>query len=165
MLNDTRVVESYLGGDEATVRRSGGVDVRRFFAALAIVMFAACGDSAKVGDESLLSFEDQAQQRLDQSTPKTQDDSKVAIAVSINADTSGAGSFDPSVARVFTGSTVRWVNKDTVARSVESDTGTFSSGSIKPGDSWSFQFKRAGKFNYHDGTRPYAVAAIEVRSR
>lgn len=146
----------------------------------------ACGNSNKVGSDSLVNFQDEAQNRLGaatatprvtqaaassataapkgaitQATPKPAE--RAAITVAINSDTGNTkGSFDPSVARVYAGSEVLWTNKDSVARSIVSDTDAFKSGPIAPGASWSYKFTTAGKFNYHDGTRPYAVAIVEV---
>ena len=88
-----------------------------------------------------------------------------SFEIDINGDNAGTTQFDPSAARVFAGTTVRFVNKDTVTRSVESDSGAFASGSIAPGASWSYKAGSAGQFNYHDGTRPYAVGSLEVVSK
>ena len=86
----------------------------------------------------------------------------VALEIVIAGDESGTSQFDPAAARIFAGTCARWKNTDTVPRSVEADEGAFSSGDIKPGDTWKWCPKRPGSFNYHDGTRPYAVAVIEV---
>jgi plastocyanin len=154
------------------------------------MLLAACGESNKVGSKSLINFQDEAQQRLGQSTPspapapvaaatagapgkqalaaptaapRQASEEQVALTIAINDDSAGTN-FDPSVARVLAGSQVRWVNNDKVPRSVESDTGAFASGMLQPGAAWIWKFKAAGKFNYHDGTRPYAVGLVEVVS-
>ncbi|HZQ87587.1 MAG TPA: hypothetical protein VFA83_22265 [Acidimicrobiales bacterium] len=155
----------------------------------------ACGGNNKVGNKSLVNFKDQAQQRLGATTttaggpvttaagggghlgigasttttvapraattvPQAQ-----AFEIDINGDNSGTTQFDPPAARVYAGTTVKFTNKDTVARSVESDTGAFNSGPIAPNASWSYKAATAGQFNYHDGTRPYAVGSFEVVNR
>ena len=74
--------------------------------------------------------------------------------------------FAPKDATVKVGQTVKWVNQDTQARSVVSDDGrSFSSPAIAPGASWTYQANTPGTFAYHDGTRPYAVATLEVVHR
>lgn len=88
-----------------------------------------------------------------------------AFEISINGDNSGASQFDPSSARVFQGTLIRFVNKDSVARSVEEDRGVFKSGSIPPGGTFDYVANTPGKFNISDGTRPYAVGVIEVVPR
>lgn len=150
------------------------------------VTLASCGGDKQVGTDSLVNFKDQAQQRLGQSTPTpapkagtastanpgkaavaaptTQAPPKTAPSIEIKIQSDSAGSyFDPSAVQVTVGATIRWVNGDTATRSIESDTDVFSSGPISPGASWSWMAAKVGKFNYHDGTRPYAVASVEVR--
>lgn len=90
---------------------------------------------------------------------------QVALDIRISGDQSGTSQFDPSAARIFEGTCARWKNTDEVARSVEADDGAFESGSIKPGGEFVWCPKAVGRFNYHDGTRPYAVAYIEVVKR
>lgn len=99
-------------------------------------------------------------------TPPTTEAPKVAtLAVRINSDTGGSTQFDPSQAKVYIGSVVEWTNTDEVPRSVEADTGAFSSGTIQPGGKFTYKAEKLGTFNYHDGTRPYAVGALEVIAR
>jgi plastocyanin len=157
-----------------------------------LVLSAACGGSNKVGDKSLLNFKDQSQQQLGQSTTTTAagggggattSTAKTATTaarqatattahststvhttetVTINGDNS-ASAFDPTELKVAVGTTVVWSNRDAVARSVKSDDGkTFVSPTIPPGGSWTYTATTAGQFNYHDGSRPYAVASLEV---
>lgn len=155
---------------------------------------AGCGKSNKVGDDSLTNFEDQAQQRLGQTTtttappagaattttaapgkqalgttttaPKatTTTTQFVAVEININPDESSS-QFDPAIARVYAGSNVRFTNKDKVARQVKGDKNEFLSPSIAPGQSWTWKAVGAGRVNYHDETRPYAVAYIDVVAR
>lgn len=164
-------------------------------ALVAVALLAAgCGKSNKVGDDSLVNFKDQANARLGSTTTTTAPPAttsttaaqnkagiqntttttakattttavQAAIEITINGDQAGSGQFDPPVARVSLNSTVKWTNRDTVPRSVEADTGKFVSPSIPPGQSWTYKATAAGKFNYHDGTRPYAVASLEVVAR
>lgn len=151
-------------------------------------MLASCTSSSKVGDESDLNFKDQASSRLGQrspspspepqsevrpedkqvigkptpdSKPTTQQTQQAAITVTINSDTTGSA-FDPSAVRVSKGSKITWVNKDSVVRSVEADDGRFTSGPLNPGAAFTYVANEIGKFNYHDGSRPYAVGRIEV---
>ena len=84
---------------------------------------------------------------------------EVTIEVSINEQ---SPYFDPSVVQVLVGSKVRFTNKGTNPHSVLSDTGAFDSGRIPPGGVWIFEADRAGRYNYSDGGRPFAVGLIEV---
>ncbi len=84
--------------------------------------------------------------------------------ISINSD-GGSSQFDPSQAAAFVGGIFRWTNRDSVPRSVEADDGSFRSPMLGPGESFDFKAAKVGTVNYHDGTRPYAVAAIQVVAR
>ena len=87
----------------------------------------------------------------------------VAATIKIQSDSAAGGSqFDPRTTRVSRGSVVRWVNVDKVARSVVADSNAFNSPSIPPGGHWDYTANTPGQFNYHDGTRPYAVGTLEV---
>ena len=89
-----------------------------------------------------------------------------AFVITINSDSSAAGSqFTPSVARVYVGQVVTWKNGDSVPRSVVEDNGAFKSPSIPPGGTYTYTADKPGTFNYKDGTRPYAVASLEVLKR
>jgi len=156
------------------------------FAALSLV--AACGGEENVGDESLLEGTEGGDEalRLGETTtttsttapagdtgptettapPVTAPPTTVAAApsveVSIGSDTTAGGQFQPRVAQVPSGAIVRFVNNDSVARSVVADAGGFSSGDIAPGGTWDWVAGAPGTYNYSDGTRPYAVGSIEV---
>jgi plastocyanin len=85
----------------------------------------------------------------------------VALEIKIQGDTQGS-QFEPRLGQVRTGTTVKWVNVDSQARSVEADNGAFRSPSIPPGGSYELRAPAPGTYNYHDGTRPYAVAQLQV---
>jgi plastocyanin len=88
------------------------------------------------------------------------------VSISINPD-SNQSQFTPSAQPAYPGTPVRWTNKDTVSRSVVSDDGTtFNSGPLAPGASYTWTaWSQLGRINYHDGTRPYAVATLDVIQR
>jgi len=85
----------------------------------------------------------------------------LVLAISINGDNAGSA-FTPALARVQKGAILEWTNRDSKPHSVVADDGSLDSGLIQPGKSWRFTTKKLGKVNYHDGKRPYAVAAFEV---
>jgi plastocyanin len=84
---------------------------------------------------------------------------KKAVAVSFAITSSG---YNPYYIRVYVGGVVSVTNQDKVARSVTADQGAFDSGLIQPGQTWEYDPKSAGKFNFHDSTRPYVVGTLEV---
>lgn len=86
---------------------------------------------------------------------------QAAFVISIQPDSAGR-QFNPSVAKVARNTLVRWTNTDNVARSVEADDGSFKSPMLAPGASFDYRPPNAGRFDYHDGTRPYAIGYLEV---
>ena len=154
-------------------------------ASLALILLAACSGGTKVGDDVDLNVQEQAERlALGEVTTTTAassgaDSAKVAISdagvdngtttttvpdfeISIHSDSAGDSQFDPSVARVAQHTRVRWVNRDSVPRSVVAGDGTFDSGMIPPGGSYAYVASVSGSFDYTDGTRPYAVGRLEV---
>lgn len=83
------------------------------------------------------------------------------FVIRIQPDSAG-NHFAPSQAAVVRGTVVRFTNVDEVPRSVEADDGSFSSPSIPPGGTFDYVAAAPGRFPYHDGTRPYAVATLVV---
>lgn len=154
---------------------------------------AGCGKSNKVGDESLLNFKDQTNERLG-STTTTAAPEETTTSTTTGGNKAGIGQttttakqvttttqvaaveivikgddsptqFNPGEASVYVNSYVRWVNQDTKERSVRADDRTFISPPIPPGGSWTWKATKTGRFNYVDGTRPYAVGVLEVAPR
>jgi plastocyanin len=71
--------------------------------------------------------------------------------------------FSPATLTVPVGTTVTWTNKDSAGHTVTSDTGAWSdSGTLDTGKSFSFTFKKAGKFTYHCAIHPSMTATIIV---
>ncbi|HEX7089592.1 MAG TPA: cupredoxin family copper-binding protein [Longimicrobiales bacterium] len=61
------------------------------------------------------------------------------------------------------GTTVEWVNRDAVVHTATSDDGSWNSGAIEPGASWSATFNEPGIYSYHCGPHPYMRGTIRVR--
>lgn len=70
--------------------------------------------------------------------------------------------YDPYYIRVFQGGVISVTNRDSQTRTVTADRGEFDSGDIAPGETWTYDATRVGKFNFHDGTRPFVVGTLEV---
>lgn len=73
-------------------------------------------------------------------------------------------SFRPATLTIPVGTTVTWTNQDTVTHTSTSDTGTWSSGNLAHGQSFSFTFKHPGTFSYHCAVHPFMKASITVQS-
>lgn len=76
-------------------------------------------------------------------------------------------SFNPQTLKVTVGTTVTWINMDTVAHSVESGTheaptGLFESALLSHMQSFSYTFNAPGDFVYHCDPHPYMTGTIVV---
>lgn len=70
--------------------------------------------------------------------------------------------FSSANVQVSTGSTVMWNNDDTKVHTVTADNNSFNSGDIQPGSTFSFTFKTAGTFAYHDSHNSAMTGIIVV---
>jgi plastocyanin len=61
----------------------------------------------------------------------------------------GGNTFSPSSITVSINTTVKWTNKDSMAHTVTADDGTFDSGTVSAGGTYSHTFTKAGTFGYH----------------
>lgn len=71
--------------------------------------------------------------------------------------------FNPSMVTVKAGTKVTWVNNDSAPHTVTSDSGNLlNSGTLLPGQSFSFTFNTAGTVSYHCNIHPMMKAAVVV---
>jgi len=73
------------------------------------------------------------------------------------------GAFSPAKVTIDSGDVVEWTNNTAVNRQIVGDEGNFASGTLKPGQSYSFTFKTAGTYPYHDGLHPSAKGTVVVQ--
>ena len=73
-----------------------------------------------------------------------------------------AGAFQPATVTVGAGDAVEWTNTTAGNHQIVSDDGIFASGTLTPGKSFSFTFKAAGKYPYHDGLHPLLKGSVTV---
>ncbi len=71
--------------------------------------------------------------------------------------------FHPMDLAVAAGATVTWKNLDGEPHTVTSVDGTFRSGALDQGDSFSFRFARPGVYKYLCTVHPRMVASVTVR--
>ena len=85
-----------------------------------------------------------------------------------NFDVTGAGFYSPLNLEVPVGSTVTWVNDDSVPHNVQSmdETGAviqlFNSPPLNTGDRFEFTFEEAGVYNYFCSFHPWRVGVVTV---
>jgi|SRR6516165_1190986 plastocyanin len=72
--------------------------------------------------------------------------------------------FVPATVTVHPGDSVTWSNQDSIPHTATTVDGTsFDSGTIVPGASWSFTFKKAGTYKYHCAIHPDMQGEIDVK--
>lgn len=74
----------------------------------------------------------------------------------------GSNSFSPNPVEVKVGETVRWVNDDSQGHTVTSKDGTFDSGIMGKGQSFSHTFDSAGEYQYFCEPHPTMVGTVVV---
>jgi plastocyanin len=72
--------------------------------------------------------------------------------------------FNPGTITVQTGTTVKWVNKDSDSHTVVAEDGSFKSPRLGQGESFSFTFTKAGTFAYRCGIHASMKGTIVVVS-
>jgi plastocyanin len=83
-----------------------------------------------------------------------------AATITVRITKSG---FSPASATIDFGDTVTWRNADTTNHQVVADNGSFASPILAPGKTYSFTFRTAGRFAYHDAIKPSLRARITVK--
>jgi plastocyanin len=71
--------------------------------------------------------------------------------------------YDPASVTIKAGDTVTWTNGDQRDHTVVASDGSFSSGNIGPGATYSFAFSKAGKFEYACSLHPRMKGVVEVK--
>jgi plastocyanin len=74
----------------------------------------------------------------------------------------GSNSFSPNPVEVKVGETVTWINDDSGRHTVTSKDGTFDSGVMGKGQSFSFTFDKAGEYPYFCEPHPNMVGTVVV---
>ena len=86
-----------------------------------------------------------------------------------NGGTSGSNisiknfAFSVSSLNISSGTVVKWTNNDATAHTVTADDGSFDSGELGPGQSYTRTFTSAGTFAYHCTYHPMMTASIVVK--
>jgi plastocyanin len=71
--------------------------------------------------------------------------------------------FSASTLKVAAGVTVKWTNNDATTHTVTANDGSFDSGPIAPGGSFTKQFNTKGTFAYHCSIHPMMTGSVQVQ--
>ncbi|HEV2227219.1 MAG TPA: cupredoxin domain-containing protein [Nitrososphaerales archaeon] len=88
---------------------------------------------------------------------------KVNIVPGAGSNTSSKG-YSPGLVTVTVSGndTVTWINNDNAPHTVTANDGSFSSGNIAPGASFSYTFTKSGTFKYHCVYHPWMTGVVVV---
>ena len=70
--------------------------------------------------------------------------------------------FNPQTLDIKVGTTVTWINNDTVTHDVVIDSGLFTSGNLTHGMSYNYTFNQTGSYPYHCAIHPSMTGTIVV---
>jgi plastocyanin len=86
-----------------------------------------------------------------------------SVTIPMGASVLGNRAFTPDDVDVAVGTTVTWMNTDSVAHTSTSNASGWDSGTIAPGRQFSFTYQTAGTFPYHCAIHPGMVGTVVVR--
>jgi plastocyanin len=70
--------------------------------------------------------------------------------------------FHPATTNAKADQKVTWSNEDSTTHTVTADNGSFNSGNLSPGKSFSFTFAQAGTSKYHCSIHPFMHGTVSV---
>jgi len=73
--------------------------------------------------------------------------------------------FNPKRLEIAPGTIVRWTNNDQLVHSVTADDGSWDSGPIEPGKTWTHTFTQPGEYAFHCTPHPFMKGVVVVRQR
>ena len=86
-----------------------------------------------------------------------------SVTIPMGAERLGNRAFTPADLDIAVGTTVTWMNTDSVSHTSTSNASGWDSGIISPGRQFSFVYQSAGTFPYHCAIHPGMVGTVVVR--
>jgi plastocyanin len=80
-----------------------------------------------------------------------------------NAVSIAGFAFSPASSTIKVGDKITWTNKDSTTHTVTADDGSFNSGDLATGATFSFTFTKAGSHAYHCSIHPSMKATVVVQ--
>jgi plastocyanin len=102
-------------------------------------------------------FENSRQQPTTASSSIPSNSTVVKIVANV-----GSNSYNPNPVEVKVGETVTWTNDDSVIHTATSTDGTFDSGIMRNGQSFSYTFDTVGEYPYYCTLHPNMVGTVVV---
>ena len=92
---------------------------------------------------------------------KTAEDA--GAAANVTAAEIRAMKFTQERIEVTAGTTIRWTNNDQLQHSVTANDGSWDSGLINPGGTWTHTFAQPGEYAFHCTPHPFMKGIVVVR--
>jgi plastocyanin len=86
-----------------------------------------------------------------------------SVAIPVGATSLGNAAYAPDELNVAVGTTVTWMNTDSVSHTSTSDAKGWDSAIVAPGGQFSVAFQTPGRFSYHCAIHPGMIGAVVVR--
>ena len=129
---------------------------------LVAVLVAACGGTSSVAPTVQPTTAPTQPANQPATVPTTQPANQPTSAPA-EVEVKIAGfAFDPASVTVKVGTTVKWINQDSAAHTVTADDGSWNSGSLAKGQSFSQVFTQAGTYTYQCTVHPSMKGTVVV---
>lgn len=183
----THPVNRVIRGSQSTLVVAGGGTVTELIAqvpstvilvdhALVRVFYKGCIGMVVISGEenALFSVGDDGLSAAAESEPVVAavgDPNTVNMPAGAYDPANAATAYTPAVLSVAVGTTVTWINNDSVFHTITSGTsngttatpdGLFDSDQVQPGESFEYTFDEEGTFDYHCTPHPWMKAQVEV---
>jgi len=106
--------------------------------------------------------EEGAPEETDQGLPTEQSSGSQPSTSPVTEVAIESFTFKPAEIRVPVGGTVTWYNQDSVVHTATARDGTFDSGNMSRGDTFSYTFGEKGVFDYYCVPHPYMEGKVVV---
>src|SRR5215831_613712 len=97
------------------------------------------------------------------SSPSSPSNPGTPVSIVNGSSTLTTTAYAPNPVSIAVGGTVTWTNNDITTHTATADNGSFSSGNIAPGASFSRTFSTAGSFTYKCTIHPNMVGTVNVQ--
>lgn len=71
--------------------------------------------------------------------------------------------FSPNRVEIAAGNAITWTNNDQLVHTITADDGSWDSGPIEPGKTWSHTFAQPGEYSFHCTPHPFMKGVVVVR--
>jgi plastocyanin len=86
-----------------------------------------------------------------------------SVSIPVGAQALSNRAYSPDELNVPVGTSVTWMNTDSIAHTSTSNAAGWDSGIVAPGGAFSFTFQTAGTFQYHCAIHPGMIGTVVVR--